>query len=473
MRSCFSGSVKELHSAVKQLLSVDSSEAAKLTADNSVLSYPDDTFSCVELSALESLRDTKQHTVAHIAAAGANIDILQFLLTSMPALAHCHDDNGENPLFYAIRAAAGRGELDKAGANFISCALLLLGHTGPNIISNSGASALHVAAELGALEVCRFLVSNNADVNIFSDNYGTPLTVAVIRGYVDIVEFLLSQGANPDGVPYGDVSLQECSACRFPPPLVFACSSGQTKIFDLLLSFGARVNVRDCEGWTPLHCAAEVGMVDLVRRLVELNADCNVKTQGKTAYHLAVWNGHGEVVDILRDLTVDKEPIDRPEPESAAAEAQSDEEVCVEEFHGSADELELLVNRLREEGRVSVSQKDYENACMLYSRAIAYLRRAGESHKTALSVFYSNRSHTYMMLNKLDKARRDAEACIASNPSWPKGYFRLASVDKACNQETDYLYNLFQAYSRDPNDASMRKLFQEEFMRAKKGASKI
>lgn len=474
MRCCFGGSLDDLHTAVKEMLSADSDATAQYNGKLNGVSHDENTFSCVELSALESLRDAKQHTVAHIAAAGANIDILQFLLTSMPALAYTQDENGETPLFYAIRAATGRGDLEKAGDNFVSCALLLLGHTGPNGISKSGASALHVAVELGALDVCAFLVEHGADVNIYSEEYGTPLTVAVIRDYMDVINFLLSQGANPDGLPVDEAAEPRAPIynCRFPPPLVFACSSGQRGVFDMLISAGANVDIQDAEGWTPLHCAAEIGAVDLVNRLVDLKANCNIKVQGKTAYHLAVWNGHGEVVNVLRNLTEDKGPIDRVElqPQEEGSDLRTpdeDPEICADVFIDKPSERDIVVRNLREEGKTLVGAKDYKKACLVYSRAIALLKAAGDSAKQDLAVAYSNRSHTYLMQGDVGRARKDAELCIANNPSWPKGYFRLALVDKECKREVDYLNNLFQAYSRDTSNESMRNLFQQEFLRVK------
>ncbi|CDR96524.1 ankyrin repeat family protein, putative [Babesia bigemina] len=467
LSACFGGSLVELQAAVRQMLAIGGKDEADGQSDK-VSQHADGTFNCVELAALESLRDTKKHGVAHIAAAGGNLDVLQYILTALPSLAHVEDENGENPLFYAIRAATGRGSSGVNDSDFLSCVLLLLGQCGPNCVSKSGASPLHVACELGALDICRLLVENHADVDVYSDDYGTPLTVAVIRGYVDIINYLLSQGANPDGMTRNSEDGGRIHKCRFPPPLAFACSSGQERVFDMLISAGASVSVCDPDGWTPLHCAAEMGSVYMVEKLLGLKADCNIKVQGKTPYHLAVWNGHSAVASMLSDITVDKGPVNISEPSVAPQEESEPEpDSCAPAFNGSREELDCLVANLKEEGRTFVANKDYANACTSYSKAIALLTGVADTAGELLSVLHSNRSHTYLMLGKLEQARKDAERCIALNPSWPKGYFRLASVDKASGREVDYLHNLFQAYSRDTSNTSMRDLFQREFERAR------
>ncbi|EDO07827.1 ankyrin repeat family protein [Babesia bovis T2Bo] len=452
MDACFKGSLADLRSAVRHLLSVDNPD--KQPSDSK-----GETFSCMELSALESLRDAKQHCVAHIAAAGGNLSVLQCLLTALPALAFFEDENGENPLFYAIRAASGDSGFVNKNSNVFSSVLLLLGHCGPNCISKMGTSPLHVAAELGAFDVCKLLVDNGADVNLYSE-YGTPLTIAAIRGYIDIVEYLLSHGANPDGYPSFESGAVQKGQCRFPPPLVFACSTRHDKVFDLLLSHGASWSVTDSDGWTPLHCAAECGSVRMVSKLLEIGADSNIKVDGRNAYHLAVANGHEGVAELLRPIT-----DDTVMPTERATNKEPEMAVHTEPFRGTKEELDTLVSNLREEGRVLVANKDYAQACAIYTKGISLL--SGDTDPETLSIFYSNRSHTYLMTGDMDKAKSDAEMCISLNPKWPKGYLRLASVHKAEGSQVDYLHNLFQAYTQDTTNTGLRDLFQREVERGK------
>ncbi|KAK2196957.1 bifunctional Ankyrin repeat/Ankyrin repeat-containing domain superfamily [Babesia duncani] len=305
MSCCFGGTLEQLKAAVQKLLSVDSPELKEQfehdisKQKNAGNSKDEVIFTCLELSALESLKDSQGHTVAHVAAAGGNLNVLQSLITASPSLAHMTDNNGETPLFYAIRAAEGmldaiKTESKNPASNHVDCLLLLLGHCGPNSTSNTGASALHVAAELGDLAICRILLDNNANANIYTE-YGTPLTISVIRGYTDITKLLLNHGCNPDATP----SDGSQNTSNFPPPLVFASSAGKVDLVQMLLQKGANVNIGDAEGWTGLHCAAEYGHLDIVKLLVDNGADCSIKIQGKTAYDLAVENSNANVAEFL------------------------------------------------------------------------------------------------------------------------------------------------------------------------------
>ena len=65
----------------------------------------------------------------------------------------------------------------------------------------------------------------------------------------------------------------------------------------VLLDHGAKVNVKDAAGNTPLHCAVMVDHGALVAELIERGADVNVaNAQGSTALHLAARDNRGALV---------------------------------------------------------------------------------------------------------------------------------------------------------------------------------
>mmetsp|Transcript_20316 Transcript_20316/g.30029 ORF Transcript_20316/g.30029 Transcript_20316/m.30029 type:complete len:477 (-) Transcript_20316:122-1552(-) len=62
-------------------------------------------------------------------------------------------------------------------------------------------------------------------------------------------------------------------------------------------------NCKNQNGVTPLHMASQMGLNDLVRRLIELGADLNAKdNNGNTAMHFAAKGGKIETVRILVDM---------------------------------------------------------------------------------------------------------------------------------------------------------------------------
>ena len=95
-----------------------------------------------------------------------------------------------------------------------------------------------LAARKNDLELCRLLiVEGKADVNAyFESGNSTALTIAVCSSNVAL--------------------------CR------------------LLISEGARVNLCDVDGYTPLHLAAEEGMLEVVKVSMQGNVWCFVVTAG-------------------------------------------------------------------------------------------------------------------------------------------------------------------------------------------------
>jgi hypothetical protein len=84
--------------------------------------------------------------------------------------------------------------------------------------------------------------------------------------------------------------------------LIKACKMGK-KAKDLvrkLLKEGADVNVRDEQGWTPLHHAAMRGAASVVLLLLEKGADVNARaSDGATPLHMAAAYSNPNVVDLL------------------------------------------------------------------------------------------------------------------------------------------------------------------------------
>jgi len=78
-------------------------------------------------------------------------------------------------------------------------------------------------------------------------------------------------------------------------------SSGDPEGVEILLSAGAKPNIADRSGSTPLMSAARYGGSDIVRTLLEHGADASLaNNKGQTALAIALASSHREVAEILR-----------------------------------------------------------------------------------------------------------------------------------------------------------------------------
>lgn len=199
---------------------------------------------------------------------------------------------------------------------------------------------LHKAAYNGYVRTVKLLLDANADVNENIDPFGTPLHVAVLRGHVKVVKTLLDANAdvhvtNGDGqtplllAMLGGNSIigNLLFAAGAVPPmidsmppeskLIHHAMCGRTDDVKELLAtgidpnFGESGTAADLEwesvesGETPmsataLHCAAEMGRVEIITVLLAAGAHVNPRaTDGKIPLHLAAMNGHTEAVKAL------------------------------------------------------------------------------------------------------------------------------------------------------------------------------
>jgi ankyrin repeat protein len=82
--------------------------------------------------------------------------------------------------------------------------------------------------------------------------------------------------------------------------LVDAVRRGDVQEVARLLAAGADPNVKDLDGHTPLHIAAEQCRADIAELLLRHGADPNARdNQGKTSLHIAVWMRCRAVVELL------------------------------------------------------------------------------------------------------------------------------------------------------------------------------
>lgn len=119
----------------------------------------------------------------------------------------------------------------------------------------------------------------------------TALTLAAYDNHADIVDKLIARGANP------------CLADKHGnTALMGAIFKGYTPIATRLIDTRCDVNAQSFSGETALSFAALFGRVTLLQTLIARGADKHLRdSQGKTALMIALEQGNGSAVRILRD----------------------------------------------------------------------------------------------------------------------------------------------------------------------------
>ncbi|CAK9082812.1 unnamed protein product [Durusdinium trenchii] len=129
--------------------------------------------------------------------------------------------------------------------------------------------------ELTGIQV-RQLVRDKADMNYKAQNGWTPLTLAVFHGKVDCVEGLIKV---QDAMTGNKLQLQGKNA-RGRAPLHLTARKDLAQIARLLITSNADPDVKDADGWTPLHHACFNGNSSVVRELLQGGANLYIQGVG-------------------------------------------------------------------------------------------------------------------------------------------------------------------------------------------------
>lgn len=146
---------------------------------------------------------------------------------------------------------------DKKCVHCFSCAELLLeGGAEVNVrMKESRLTPLHMAARRGLEEHVELFLSNDADVLATNREGETPLNAACSGAerpsesgrYLRVIQILLSAGADPT-----------TAGRKKHTPLHNACANCCSRIVDLLLQHGAKADVENYAGHTPIDCLIQV-----------------------------------------------------------------------------------------------------------------------------------------------------------------------------------------------------------------------
>jgi uncharacterized protein len=141
-------------------------------------------------NAATNARDKSGRTPLFLAAQENHADICKMLLNAN-ANPNSHNDSEWSPLL----DAAVRGHVEVV--NVLLAANVYVDRP-MTICNTSGLTAVHLAAELGYLEVVKAMLNAGAQIDHRASYGNTPLQQAAINGHTETVRLLLEAGADSD-----------------------------------------------------------------------------------------------------------------------------------------------------------------------------------------------------------------------------------------------------------------------------------
>ncbi|KAG2212822.1 hypothetical protein INT46_008483 [Mucor plumbeus] len=127
---------------------------------------------------------------------------------------------------------------------------------------------LHGAAMNGNVGLVKFALDHGAHIDSVVNGY-MPLQLACINeNHIAVVQYLIDRGADVNAQRHHSADKSQAVAgATGSTALHVACANGCTKIVDLLLRNGAKINVKDKYGSRPVDVAAAKHHVEIVKLL--------------------------------------------------------------------------------------------------------------------------------------------------------------------------------------------------------------
>ncbi|XP_022171071.1 transient receptor potential channel pyrexia-like [Myzus persicae] len=179
-------------------------------------------------------------------------------------------------------------------ANSVECVKYLLNiGIDPNSLDTNGNTPLHLAADKGYTECLKLLLArSNKTINLKSKSrQSTALHMAAENGYTECVQILLQTGSSHSAVNYKNQTA-----------LHLAAKAQCAESVVILLELGAEVNALDIDKRTALHSAVCKAYLSfhVVEVLVKWGANVNIKDRyGYAPLHIAALNELSQCVDFL------------------------------------------------------------------------------------------------------------------------------------------------------------------------------
>ncbi|KAM9851009.1 ankyrin repeat and SOCS box protein 11 [Aulostomus maculatus] len=221
----------------------------------------------------------------------------------------------------------------------------------------SDRTPLHEAAYQGRLLHLRTLVAQGFHVDTLTMDRISPLHEACLGGHYACAKFLLDNGANVEAVSTDGAtplfnscssgssacvklilqhSASICTTYQLVSPIHEAAKKDHRECLELLLSYGAHIDVELPATGTPLYSACLAQAAACVDVLLRSGADVRLGCGLDSPLHAAVLGGGAKIVNLLLDFGADgccrnaegKTPLDLATPNSAVKAALQNRSPC-------------------------------------------------------------------------------------------------------------------------------------------------
>jgi len=217
------------------------------------------------------------------------------------ACSKTHDEKAKGQYRDQLFNAVAAGDTDKVAG-------LLSKIRDINVRNPSGYTPLHWAVLTQREQIASLLISRGADVNAAPANGYTPLHDAAFGGYAKIASLLVGHGANvyaadkAGKIPL-DVAVEKGHGELVPllKPLHVAAAGGDFSGVKAILERNPKsLDARDERGWSSLHLAVKNGHLEIVKLLIDRGADINARGPfGITPLRAARANNRNEAAACL------------------------------------------------------------------------------------------------------------------------------------------------------------------------------